>query len=362
MEQRLVGILLNAAAHEGIPRGRTGWESLERYEEAAAAFGLRPCFIKLSDLDPASGYCMGYLKSSRGYHRSAIPIPGVIHNRAIYPPESSATMRLAAAGIRVFNLHTRYAKDEIHRLLESDPGLRGHLPDTETGTAGLAGMMERHKDIILKPRRGSVGKGIMRLQRGDNGDWRWDYYLRGRKESAGFEQGRIPLALLHRIETGAYLVQERIPLAEANGRPFDLRITVQRGWGGGWGVTGLFAKLAPPGGFVSNIARGGEAAEASTAMEKVFRSRDAALYRMHAIDLALKVVRCLEQSLPGLADVGLDIAPTRDGRLFFIECNGRDQRYGFFKAGQHEVWRETYRRPMGYARYLLEGADKEQRY
>ncbi|NGM83702.1 YheC/YheD family protein [Paenibacillus sp. 7124] len=355
MGQRLVGILLNAAAHRGIPRGRTGWESLACYEEAAAAYGLTPCYMKLSDINPVYGYCAAYIKGPRGYKKMLLPIPQVIHNRAIYAVGSTGTEQLAACGVKVFNRQSRYGKDEIHRLLELDSGLRRHLPDTEAGTDGLEQMMKRHSDLILKPRRGSVGKGIMRLKRDDNEDWILNYLHNRRMMKANISPSRLPFALLNLMDTGTYLVQERIPLAEAAGRPFDLRVTVQRGWGGEWAVTGLFAKLASPGSFVSNIARGGEAAEAAFALEQAFPSRAAAHYRMSAAALALAVARSLESSLPGLADLGLDIAVTQDGQLFFIECNGRDQRYGFYKAGLPEIWKESYRRPMGYARYLLDG-------
>ncbi|BCG60692.1 YheC/YheD family protein [Paenibacillus sp. URB8-2] len=355
MEQRLVGILLNAAAHRGIPRGKTGWESLACYEEAAAAYGLTPCYLKLSDINPGSGYSIAYIKDPRGYKRMAVPIPKAIHNRAIYPPGNAGTERLAACGVKVFNRCSRYGKDEIHRLLELDSGLRQHLPDTDAGNGGLKRMMERHSDLILKPRRGSVGKGVMRLRREDKESWALDYLHNGQMITADIDPYRLPFALLDRIDAESYLIQERIPLAEAGGRPFDLRVTVQRGWGGEWAVTGLFAKLAPIGGFVSNIARGGEAAEAAYALEQAFPGRAAAHYRMSAAGLALAVAHCLERSLPGLADIGLDIALTRDGQLYFIECNGRDQRYGFYKAGLPEIWKESYRRPMGYARYLLDG-------
>ncbi|AIQ65303.1 hypothetical protein PSTEL_21435 [Paenibacillus stellifer] len=353
MEHRLVGILLNAAAHDGIPRGRTGWESLDLYEKGAAAYGLKACFLKLSELDLASGRCLAYIRTARRLVKTTVPIPGVIHNRAIYPPGSTATERLSARGIRVFNLHTRYPKDEIHQLLMNEPGLVPHLPDTESGIEGLRNMLERHSDLILKPRRGSVGRGIMRLRR-DNVGWIWEFLSKGQVEYVRLPSPEVPSALLLRIHEGSYLVQERLPLAEAENQPFDLRVTVQRGFGGEWAVTGLFAKLAPPGSFVSNIARGGEAAEAVSVLEKVFTPREAAHYRMGAADLALRVVRTLERSLPGLADVGLDIGVTRDGKLYFIECNGRDQRYGFFKAGLASAWKDSYRRPMAYARHLLD--------
>ncbi|WKL03644.1 hypothetical protein Q0F98_09340 [Paenibacillus amylolyticus] len=42
------------------------------------------------------------------------------------------------------------------------------------------------------------------------------------------------------------------------------------------------------------------------------------------------------------------------GQIYFIECNGRDQRYGFRKAGMSEHWKATYSKPMAYGRLLLE--------
>jgi hypothetical protein len=360
MGQKLVGILLNSAMHRGIPRQQTGQESLINYEEAASLYGLTACFIKLEDIDTQSGNCYAYILNSGEYRRTAIPLPGVIHNRAIYSGGNAGLKQLIRSGPVVFNSCNRYGKDVIHGLLGQNPELSRYLPVTEKGIPGLKEMMNRFPDLILKPCRGSVGNGVMRLTRHNNRRWVLSYRpSKGRRwVSTAVNQAALPRQLLQRLNAVPYLVQERIPLAEAAGRPFDLRVTVQRGWGGEWQVTGLFAKLAPPGGFVSNIARGGEAVPASLALEQVFPVQTAAQIRMSAASLSLAVARSLELKLPGLADLGLDIGVTGDGRLYFIECNGRDQRYGFHKAGLTETWKESYNRPMGYARYLLERNDR----
>ncbi|MNW63144.1 hypothetical protein D3C74_413230 [compost metagenome] len=83
---------------------------------------------------------------------------------------------------------------------------------------------------------------------------------------------------------------------------------------------------------------------------------------MSVTALSLSIAHQLENHLPGLADIGLDIGITRDQRLYFIECNGRDQRYGFQKAGLSGTWKDSYRRPMGYARFLLEDPARYIRY
>jgi hypothetical protein len=97
-------------------------------------------------------------------------------------------------------------------------------------------------------------------------------------------------------------------------------------------------------------------------LEQVFGSETAASIRMSVQMLSLSIARQLERSLPGLADVGLDIGITKDRRLYFIECNGRDQRYGFQKAGLSDTWKDSYRRPMGDARFLLDEPSRYIRY
>lgn len=355
MGQNLVGVLLNADMHRGVPRLKTGQESLSNYEEAAAAYGLVPCYLKLTDIDTVSGFSAAYIKGSSEYRRVVVPTPAVIHNRAIYNQNSPRMQRLLQHHPLIYNTCNRYGKDEIHELLKKNTELQEYLPATTRGS-GLREMMNRYPDLILKPCRGSIGNGVMRLVRKGAHRWNLSYLSSSmrRWRSITVDQAALPRALRARLASVPYLVQERIPLAEIEGRPFDLRVTVQRGWGGNWQVTGLFAKLAAPGGFVSNIARGGEALSSSFALEKVFSSSAAAHIRMSVETLSLDIARCLEQDLPGLADIGLDIGITKDGRIFFIECNGRDQRYGFHKAGLTEIWKDSYRRPMGYARFLLE--------
>lgn len=356
MGQRLVGILLNAAMHRGVPRLKTGQESLESHEEAAAAYGLTPCFLRLSDIDTESGFCLAYMKGPQGYRPEIVPTPGVIHNRAIYSQNSSGIERLLRHGLLIYNSCNRYGKDQIHGLLEQNEELQSYLPVTTAGLPGLREMMNSYTDLILKPCRGSIGQGVMRLSRDRGRRWIWSYLPAhsSRWVNSFVDQDMLPRDLRARLASEPYLVQERIQLAEIGRRPFDLRVTVQRGWGGEWKVTGMFAKLAAPGGFVSNIARGGEAFSASHVLEQIFSGPAAAHIRMNVLSLSLAIARELEGSLPGLADIGLDIGITGGGRIYFIECNGRDQRYGFQIAGLRSTWKESYRRPMAYARYLLE--------
>ncbi|WP_055109180.1 YheC/YheD family endospore coat-associated protein [Paenibacillus ihumii] len=360
MGQDHVGILLNSSMYRGIPQRKTGQESIANYEEAARANGFIPCFLRLGDIHVENNSSIAYVQNGQEYVRMTIPTPRVIHNRALYRDASAhrKIRSLVSQGMCIFNINNRYGKNVIHRLLQEDPYLREYLPATaEASSASLRKMMSEYDDLILKPARGSVGDGIMRVQR-DHSGWTITYPSKSRK---GWVTDRIsrdsfPAWLQRLLMRTSYLVQERIPLAEYDSRPLDLRVTVQRGTFGAWSVTGIFVKIAPQNSFLSNIGKGGRPFPVQLLNECLpARLVPNALY--HVEMLALSIARHLSARLPLLADLGIDIGLTETGQPYFIECNGRDQRYGFRKAGLAEIWKETYRRPMDFARYLY---DQEQ--
>lgn len=279
MSQDTVGILLNSSMYRGIPTHRTGQEWIAGYEETAREYGLIPIFLRLGGIDSAGDRCVAYVYNGIEYVEQELPLPSVIHNRALYPRLAAhkKLQSLKDRGITVFNVNNRYGKDFIHRLLWNAPHLRAYLPAAMPLTSeNLRRMMSRHPDLILKPIRGSVGHGVMRLQYARSTGWELTYaspISMRRWNTVRLHRRELPAWTRRMLRRTPYLVQERIPLAEYEGRPIDLRITVQRGSGGDWGVTGRFAKVAAAGSFVCNIAKGGEALPAEELLAKALPER-----------------------------------------------------------------------------------------
>ncbi|NMO95225.1 YheC/YheD family protein [Paenibacillus lemnae] len=360
MQPEYVGILLNDSTHRGIPSGKTGTESISNYEEAAAMVGLTPCYFRIRDISLDTLTTTAYLCSPSGYVQKTIPLPKVIHNRAIHsdPYARRLIEQFISSGIFIFNAHTRYGKDIVHHMLTDDPMLRSSLPQTVRAKPGLIRhMLREHGDVILKPCRGSVGLGIMRLRRTLLHDQ--FTYSRSTPSASGWRslripKGHLPLLLRRRIRYLPFLVQERIPLAEYEGSPFDLRITVQRGGSGNWELTGMFARTTPKGTFVSNIAQGGIPIPVLEPFRHGIPGIHPEMMIQKTAEFGIQIAQSLSCRLPYAADYGIDAGVTADGRLFFIECNGRDQRYGFREAGMPDIWKESYQKPMAFARYLLD--------
>lgn len=354
-----VGILVNNALFASIPQGKSTHEAIPYYLQAGQELGVTPCFFRIQDVHLPKFMVHAYIPEKQGFVRKWIPLPFVIHNRAIYPDHQSY-LKLEAwtkHGIQLFNRWNRYGKLYIHKLLMEDESLHPHLPHTESATAQtLAQMMKSYDSLIIKPNRSSIGRGIMKMDR-IQGKWRLIYPVSLKLSNRSwktfiFHRG-IPAMLLRKIRLMPYIIQEALPLATYDERPFDLRVSVQRGAFGCWGITGVVAKVASPELFITNVAQGGQVRQLEEILlQYPLLESEAVFSQVH--DFSLRIAFRLSERLPHLADLGLDIGITKEGKPLFIECNGKDQRYSFQEANMSKQWQATYSNPMAYAKYLCD--------
>lgn len=361
----IVGILVNDSLHRGISSGKTKYEAINLYVEAGRKYGFSPCFFRLSDLRAGRSTVNAYVMQNQRYVQQRVPVPRVIHNRAIIQGNRlNRQLSVLLGGDRqLFNCRNRYGKLSIHRLLMEAADLRVHLPETQRATStSLIQMMKKYDSLIVKPDNSSIGRGIMRIDRKANG-WMLTYPaslgFRNRKwHTLEWKGSRLPAILRKRIQRTFYIVQKRVPLATYQGAPFDLRVSVQRAGDGRWQITGIVAKVAPKHKFVTNVAQGGKTHLLHTILTEEYAHLmpEDVVSRIH--DFSLRLASLLSERLPHMADLGLDIGITAEGNIMFIECNGKDQRYSFRDAGMQEEWAATYDNPMAYAKYLLDGGIK----
>ncbi|NHN30215.1 YheC/YheD family endospore coat-associated protein [Paenibacillus agricola] len=368
MPNPCVGILVNDKLHSSIPLGKTKYEAVDFYVEAGAKYGFTPCFFRIDDVEPGAIEVNAYVMEKGEFVSKSVPIPQVIHNRAIYRGRKQYRQLASwiTEGRQVFNQWNRYGKLYIQKVLLQAPYLRPHLPCTyKASLSHVATMMKLYDTLIIKPNKSSIGRGIMKLERSGQG-WKLTYpaslSIHNKKwQTLQFPGKRLPLLLRNRLRRGQYIVQQRLPLATFHERPFDLRVSVQRGAQGQWQITGIVAKVAPKHRFLTNIAQGGLV----TRLEHILAEEYPHLQQPNVFAsierFSLQVAEHLGCSLPHMADLGLDIAITVEGFPMLIECNGKDQRYSFREAGMLKQWKATYENPMAYARFLLDHGLPEQR-
>lgn len=351
LDTNTIGILLDPHVLRRLQRHRpTGTERIHYYKKAASALGASLVFTSLSRIDLRKKRAKGVVYRDGRTQRKSVPLPRVFHNRSMpFDAASKRKLKRLAGVADVFNRKTRYRKLHIHRLMANDPVLRAYVPETMSfSKKHAARMMRAHDELFIKPDSGSVGKGIVSIIKQADGRWQ---VQNGRKRfvrSASQTRSYLRRSVVKKRD---YLVQEGIRLARYKGRPFDIRATVQRGRDGAWQVTGTVGKIAAKGSRVTNVARGGSAIQPM----KLYRSLGWDARRTDGLvrSVALTTASRLGEKLRGLGDVGFDVGLAKDGKPYIIEMNGRDQRYGFLKAGMKETFRRTYSTPLAYAVHLL---------
>ncbi len=358
MTVQFVGVMIESFTFSGIKNGDTGREHLPFYEEAGEMYGLKPCFFRLADVEVGQGEVVAYVNEEGFYRRKRLPIPKVIHNRILLKTRRDRKQfnQLKKSGAIIFNSINRFSKGKMNQLLEQNESIRPHIPKTHAASIkSIQRMMQQYNHLIIKPVNGSVGKGILKLER-EGTHWKLTYPVphgeRGQRWESVTFAAEMPRQLKMICSRHSHIVQEKIPLARYEESPFDMRVSVQRNHDGKWQVTGIVAKVASKGHFLTNVARGGS----TYSLEKILHdhpSLSVSQVKKNVEKLSLDIAKYLGKRFTYIADLGLDIGITDQGKAYFIECNGRDLRITFRNANMMEKWAATHTTPIGYAAYLL---------
>lgn len=199
-----------------------------------------------------------------------------------------------------------------HEALKKDVALRRHVPEARRMSRNsLASMLKKYRMVYVKPLNGSRGVGVMKVEAVGSG-LRLHDGVRARTFS-DFTAGYA--AVLRAAKGKPYLVQRGIGLSRYGGRPFDIRVVVQRLPKGQWTVTGWVGRVARQGKIVTNGSQGG----AIYPVDRLLSGSVPLVNRMKRI--GLQTARRLHRYYPGLVEIGLDLAVDRSRRLWILEAN-----------------------------------------
>lgn len=376
------GLVLHAQRWRGRLRlGPVIGIFVDRARPGAAPFGrMTPLVAQLCRLGRRQGYLVyvftpedvrwgerrvfGWYPAGAGWVRRPLPFPDVIYDRiasrraARRPAVKRVQARLLQeVGDRYFNRRF-FDKWEVHRILSRDPRLSAHLPRTERlrGFPQLQQAVRHAGRVWIKPSGGSLGMGIIVVERRPGRGYRLlRRHGRGWRSQRVWSPRALRRALPRGLYSGDYLLQDDLDLARYQGRPFDIRVLLQRTGSGQWRRTKLYARVAPPGGVTANIAQGGEGLPVRTVMAgasgEVPQRRDEILRTLR--QLSWDLVDALEAGIgERLGEVALDLGVDGRGHVWFIEANSRPARAVETETGSMKVVRRALVRPLAYAAHL----------
>ncbi|MFD1955485.1 YheC/YheD family protein [Paenibacillus thailandensis] len=219
-----------------------------------------------------------------------------------------------------------------------------YVPPTSLfNRSNLGDMLSRYRVVFFKPTGGTGGFHIFRITKSKNG-----YEVRhntARKHFTG--EDALYEYLKNQAKDRSYLLQKGIQLAAADGRPFDIRVMVQKSNDNVWKNTAVFTKIGKPGKVATNYHQGGKlgffrqtlskAGFGQTAIEK----KEAELKK-----LGESVGRLFDGHGSGFRELGLDVALDRSGKAWILEVNTRPQFYPLKRMGNQSMYRTI----MSYAK------------
>ncbi|EXX91591.1 hypothetical protein BG53_09390 [Paenibacillus darwinianus] len=299
---------------------------------------------------------------AEGWKQQQMPVPDIVNNRLTTrklenKPSVQQFMREAKAryGTQVFN-EKFLDKSEVFEALQRDASLHRLLPESHLlrGYTQLKAMCSRYSSVFLKPVRGSLGKGIIKISRQLPGAYTALYATAGGTRRQQYESlPKLFSALSGKISSVRYQIQQGLQLIEIGGRPVDFRALVQKNATGKWAVTSIVARIAGGQHFVSNLARGGTLIHVKEAILKsnmIASAKQGASARLHAA--AVDIAAGIETQIPAhFGELGIDLAMDAGGRVWLLEVNAKPSKNDNTPLTANSI-RPSVRIMMQYARFL----------
>lgn len=210
--------------------------------------------------------------------------------------------------------------------LLDDPILSQYVPELHWfSKEHLKRMLFKYGTVYVKPDEGSLGLGVRRLKLKSDSVCKLANVESSREMSPSQAIKTLRKALDSKEN---YLVQQGIDLSTYKGRPFHVRIVMQKPMDR-WQVSLTSAILGKKkNAITTNVASGGSELPLEEMMYKKDQNWGPMTTYRELLDLSHQIVSAIGAKLPILV-AGLDMGIDKNGRVWFIEANTRPDVEGY---------------------------------
>ncbi|WP_160034544.1 YheC/YheD family protein [Paenibacillus sp. An7] len=222
--------------------------------------------------------------------------------------------------------------------------IKKYIPKTLPFTyENLKLMLSKYSTVYFKPTGGSGGFHIIRIMKmGDS------YQTQHKSVKKRYSTIQELYSYLKKRSNGRdYILQKGIQLATVKGRPFDIRVMVQKTDQDAWKSTGIFVKIGKPDTVATNYNQGGDIGFLPQTLSQAGLNKE----QIKRIDDELKklgesVGYVFNKHSTGFQELGLDVALDKGGNIWILEVNTRPQIYPLKQMKDKSM----YYRILSYAR------------
>lgn len=291
--------------------------------------------------------------SFQKWEQCTFPLPDFIYDRCYYAHKRDVD---EFAVVKRLKKKTQFLsmglpnKWSVYEVMKRHHSLVQFLPKTEkvTSSEDVINKLKRDEKLVLKPIRGAHGKGIFFLSQTKLNKIIVQTHIHGQKKTGMFSKERFNRWLHTFNVKNNYIAQPLLQLTNDEGKPFDVRILIQKNAYGNWQETGRGIRLGKKGNLVSNIHNGGKT--------KAFHewTTHVPMNEKHEV---LKQLDMITSTIPPLLDkqfgplfeIGIDVGVDQTGKCWLLEANSKP---GYRTILQTLRNSDIYENPLRYCLYL----------
>ncbi|OAB44946.1 YheC/YheD family protein [Paenibacillus antarcticus] len=227
--------------------------------------------------------------------------------------------------------------------------LSKHVPSTrQFQRDNLTSMLSDYSTVFFKPTTGSGGVNIIRIRKVPKG-----YQTQLEATKSYYSTINALYSKLNQFANKrSYVLQKGIQLATTNGKPFDIRVMVQKTNKGVWHSTAIFTKIGSPGMVATNYNQGGKLGYFNQTMSgSGYNLIKIKQLETELKQLGVKVAKNFDRHMKGFRELGLDVALDSMGKVWILEVNTRPQFYPLKNMKDKALYRRILSYAKAYGRY-----------
>jgi len=248
-----------------------------------------------------------------------------------------------------------FNKWRVHQLLYPNPEVNEHIPETYIAPSltTVKAMIRKHRMIYLKPKDGSLGYGIIKVQYKPGKGFELSYHNGSHNVKKRFKKLESLYQHVFRSRrVKSYLVQQGIPLTTYQNRPFDFRVHLHKNQQNEWVVSCMAAKVAGSGSVTTHVRTGGTVIPGEDLLAYLFGAQKDLIQERIAI-AAVRLAAAIEQAKGVyLGELGLDMGIDTHGHVWMFEANSKPGRSIFKHSRLKQADRMSRSLLVDYSCYL----------
>jgi hypothetical protein len=352
-----IGIFINQNKIELLSSGKNATEYILSNSACKSLYGLC-CFFSIDNIDWDRKLVQGLIRENSRWTPQKLPLPKIIYDRNVEMNcrVESIELRKRLKGIcQVLNPMAKLAKWETIKVIEKNPKLFSIIPATiqYENSNDLENSLKLYPSLYLKPDSLSKGKGIFRVSKNQNEEYKIEYRTSEENHTVSLKNLKdIEILMSQYLEKGGgYIIQQEINKAIFKGNSFDFRALFQKDFQGVWQLSGAAGRIAEKGSIITSPRSGGAVEDLETILKEVFNesfTTSNGLYE-NIVRHGREICLSLENEFGDCIELGLDMTIDVNKKIWLIEVNGKPLKVSLKRLGNPEIVARCNRRPIEYA-------------